>query len=62
MYVFFVERLYRFSRAFPDLIGNRDHSTIVYAVKYVEKNMKKDTNLRDAIETITKTIRDGSGK
>ena len=42
--------------------GNRDHSTIVYAVKYVEKNMKKDTNLRDAIETITKTIRDGSGK
>ena len=42
--------------------GNRDHSTIVYAVKYVEKNIKKDTNLRDAIESITKTIRDGSGK
>ncbi len=42
--------------------GNRDHSTIVYAVKYVEKNMKKDTNLRDAIESITKTIRDGFGK
>lgn len=42
--------------------GNRDHSTIVYAVKYVEKNMKKDTNLRDAIESITKTIREGSGK
>ncbi|MBR3267352.1 MAG: chromosomal replication initiator protein DnaA [Oscillospiraceae bacterium] len=42
--------------------GNRDHSTIVYAVHYVEKNMKKDSNLRDAIESITKTIRDGSSK
>lgn len=42
--------------------GNRDHSTIVYAVKYVTKNMKKDANLRDAIESITKTIRDGAGK
>ncbi|MBQ8920899.1 MAG: chromosomal replication initiator protein DnaA [Oscillospiraceae bacterium] len=42
--------------------GNRDHSTIVYAVKYVENNMKKDSNLRDAIESITKTIRDGAVK
>ena len=42
--------------------GNRDHSTIVYAIKYVEKNMKKDNNLRDAIETISKTIREGTGK
>ena len=48
--------------AIGEEFGNRDHSTIVYAVKYVEKNMKKDTNLRDAIESITKTIRDGSGK
>ena len=42
--------------------GNRDHSTIVYAIKYVTKNMKKDNNLRDAIESITKTIREGAGK
>ncbi|MBQ1351956.1 MAG: chromosomal replication initiator protein DnaA [Oscillospiraceae bacterium] len=42
--------------------GNRDHSTIVYAVKYVEKNIKKDTNLRDAIDSIAKTIRDGVAK
>ncbi len=48
--------------AIGEEFGNRDHSTIVYAVKYVEKNMKKDTNLRDAIESITKTIRDGFGK
>ena len=48
--------------AIGEEFGNRDHYTIVYAVKYVEKNMKKDTNLRDAIESITKTIRDGSGK
>lgn len=49
-------------QAIGEEFGNRDHSTIVYAVKYVEKNMKKDTNLRDAIESITKTIRDGAGK
>ena len=42
--------------------GNRDHSTIVYAKNYVEKNMKNDKNLCDAIESITKTIRDGSVK
>ena len=42
--------------------GNRDHSTIVYAVKYVENSMKKDSNMRDAIESITKTIRDVAAK
>ena len=40
--------------------GGRDHSTIVYAVQNVEKAMEKDPNLRDAIESITKTVREGS--
>lgn len=48
--------------AIGEEFGNRDHSTIVYAVKYVETTMKKDSDFRDAIESISKTIRDGSGK
>ena len=48
--------------AIGEEFGNRDHSTIVYAVKYVVNNMKKDSDFRDAIESISKTIRDGSGK
>ena len=48
--------------AIGEEFGNRDHSTIVYAVKYVQRNMKKDKNLCDAIESITKTIRDGTVK
>lgn len=39
--------------------GGRDHSTIVYSCKNVQEQMEKDPNLRDAIESIIKTIRDG---
>lgn len=42
--------------------GNRDHSTVVYAVKFVEQQVKKDPNMRDAIEAITKTIQGNAGK
>ncbi|MBR5372061.1 MAG: chromosomal replication initiator protein DnaA [Oscillospiraceae bacterium] len=42
--------------------GNRDHSTVVYAVKFVEQQIKKDPNMRDAIEAITKTIQGNAGK
>lgn len=40
--------------------GGRDHSTVVYACKNVQENLAKDSNLRDAVESIIKTIRDGS--
>ena len=42
--------------------GNRDHSTIVYSVKTVSQMIAKDPDLRDAVQSIMKTIRDGAGK
>lgn len=42
--------------------GGRDHSTIVYAVNNVTASLKHDKNLRDTIDTIAKTVREGSGK
>ncbi len=42
--------------------GGRDHSTIVYAVNNVTASLKRDRNLRDTVETIAKTVREGSGK
>ena len=40
--------------------GGRDHSTVVYACKNVSAGIAKDPNLRDAVESIIKTVRDGS--
>lgn len=39
--------------------GGRDHSTIVYAISQVEKNMQVDRKYRETIEDITKNIRNG---
>ncbi len=41
-----------------DEFGGRDHSTIVYAVKQIEKNMNKDPKLKSTVEDIIKNIRD----
>lgn len=38
--------------------GGRDHSTIVYALQQVEKNMAKDIRYRETVEDIIKNIRD----
>lgn len=38
--------------------GGRDHSTIVYAIKQIEKNMAKDPKLKSTVEDIIKNIRD----
>ena len=38
--------------------GGRDHSTIVYAIQQVEKNMAHDQRYRETIEDIIKNIRD----
>ena len=37
--------------------GNRDHSTVVYATKQVEKRMEKDSHYRETVEDIIKNIR-----
>ncbi len=38
--------------------GGRDHSTIVYAIKQIEKNMNKDPKLKSTVDDIIKNIRD----
>lgn len=38
--------------------GGRDHSTVVYAIKQVEKNIKTDPHLKATIDDIIKNIRD----
>ncbi|MCL2857963.1 MAG: chromosomal replication initiator protein DnaA [Oscillospiraceae bacterium] len=37
--------------------GNRDHSTIVYAVQQVERNMAKDTQLKEMVNDIIRNIK-----
>lgn len=39
-------------------IGGRDHSTIVYAINQVVKNMEKDPQYKETVEDIIKNIRD----
>lgn len=41
-----------------DEFGHRDHSTIVYAINQIEKNMNKDPKLKSTVEDIIKNIRD----
>ena len=38
------------------IIGNRDHSTVVYAIKQVEINIIKDTYVKNTIDDIIKNI------
>ncbi len=38
--------------------GGRDHSTVVYAIQQVEKNMEQDSHYRETIEDIVKNVRD----
>lgn len=39
-------------------LGNRDHSTIVYAIQVVEKKIKVDPSVKATVEDIIKNIRD----
>ena len=41
-----------------DEFGGRDHSTIVYALKQIEKNMERDPKLKSTVDDIIKNIRD----
>lgn len=38
--------------------GDRDHSTVVYAIRQIEKNMQKDPRMKDTVDDIIKNIRD----
>ena len=35
----------------------RDHSTVVYSLKILRKQMEKDTRLRETVEDIIKNVR-----
>jgi chromosomal replication initiator protein len=37
--------------------GNRDHSTVVYAIRQVQKTMEKDTHFKETVDDIVKNIR-----
>ncbi len=38
--------------------GKRDHSTVVYAIQQVEKNIARDAKAKATVEDIIKNIRD----
>ncbi len=43
----------------PDIglrFGGRDHTTVMYAVKKIEKNVREDVSLRNTIETLRKHL------
>jgi len=45
--------------SFPDIghrFGNRDHSTVMYAVKKIEKKIQEDVSLRNSIDALRKSI------
>ncbi len=45
--------------SFPDIghrFGDRDHSTVMYAVKKIEKKIQEDVSLKNSIEALRKSI------
>ncbi|MBF8258094.1 MAG: dnaA, partial [Actinobacteria bacterium] len=45
--------------SFPDIglrFGGRDHTTVMYAVKKIDKRTKEDVSLRSTIETLRKNL------
>jgi chromosomal replication initiator protein len=45
--------------SFPDIgkqFGGRDHTTVMYAVKKIEKNLADDVSLRNTLDTLRKKI------
>ncbi|MFI3207064.1 MAG: helix-turn-helix domain-containing protein, partial [Clostridia bacterium] len=40
-----------------EMLGGRDHSTIVYSINQVEEKIKKDPSMRATVEDITKNIK-----
>ena len=43
--------------AIGEEFGNRDHSTVVYATRQVEKRMDKDNHFKETVDDIIKNIR-----
>ena len=43
--------------AIGEEFGNRDHSTVVYAIRHIENKMTKDTHFKETVDDIIKNIR-----
>ena len=43
--------------AIGEEFGNRDHSTVVYALRQVQKTMERDTHFKETVDDIVKNIR-----
>lgn len=39
-----------------EIIGKRDHSTVIHGVEKIEKDLKKDSQLEGIINVITKKM------
>ena len=46
------------TEAIGNEFGGRDHSTVVYALQQMEKNLQKDSKIKATAEDIIKNIRD----
>lgn len=38
--------------------GNKDHSTVMYAVKKIEREITTDSSIKSAVDTLSKTLKD----
>ena len=48
------------SASYPEIgskFGGKDHSTIIYAIKKIEKNMTEDLQLRSTVEKLINSIK-----
>ncbi|NLB62826.1 MAG: chromosomal replication initiator protein DnaA [Fibrobacter sp.] len=45
-------------KAIGSRFGNRDHSTVVHAIKTVEENMEKEPSIRRSIESLQSSVRE----
>ena len=52
------KRVFRRSSRVAMSFGGRDHSTVVYAIRQVEKNLKNDPHMKAMVDDIIKNIRD----
>ena len=43
--------------AIGEEFGNRDHSTVVYAIRHIEARMEKDNHFKETVDDIIKNIR-----
>ena len=46
-------------QAIGELMGNKDHSTVIHGIDKIEKDLENDDNLKNTIEVLQKKISPG---